>query len=113
MVHAPDNAASKSGLARLEKQIAREKAELADRDLRIFHVGEIPKRSPGYATKLSETESSTLRARLGFSGEKLQLVLIGKDGGVKRRQSGDQIGLESLFALIDTMPMRRQEMRKR
>ncbi len=43
-----------------------------------------------------------------FSAENREVVLIGKDGGVKRRASSLQ--LQELFDLIDTMPMRRQEM---
>jgi len=40
----------------------------------------------------------------------LLAVLIGKDGGVKARQN--QWNIDSLFALIDTMPMRQREMLK-
>ena len=35
-------------------------------------------------------------------------VLIGKDGGVKSR--GETLDLDSMFDLIDSMPMRRAEM---
>lgn len=41
---------------------------------------------------------------LGF-----QLLLLGKDGGVKLRSSN--VSLEDIFSLIDTMPMIRKEMR--
>ena len=34
------------------------------------------------------------------------VLLIGKDGGIKLTAHGDHIALASLFALIDTMPMR-------
>jgi len=38
------------------------------------------------------------------------VVLIGKDGGEKlRREEGANLG--EIFGLIDTMPMRRREMR--
>ena len=37
-------------------------------------------------------------------------ILIGKDGGVKRRT--ESLNLIGLFALIDTMPMRQSEMRR-
>lgn len=39
-----------------------------------------------------------------------QVILIGKDGGVKSRL--DQVDLDALFADIDAMPMRRNEMRE-
>ena len=41
---------------------------------------------------------------LGF-----QLLLLGKDGGVKLRSSN--VSLEDIFSLIDTTPMIRKEMR--
>jgi hypothetical protein len=40
-----------------------------------------------------------------------RVVLIGKDGGVKLRQD-EPILAADLFALIDSMPMRKQEMRR-
>ena len=43
------------------------------------------------------------------SGEGFQLLLLGKDGGVKKRTS--TVSLEEVLSLIDTMPMRRREMR--
>lgn len=46
------------------------------------------------------------------------LVLLGKDGGEKRRRTlngveSDTVEIDDLFALIDSMPMRRREMRDR
>ena len=43
------------------------------------------------------------------SSSSFQLLLLGKDGGVKLRSS--TASLEDIFSLIDTMPMRRREMR--
>lgn len=43
-----------------------------------------------------------------FSAENRVVILIGKDGGVKKRAGS--LELQELFDLIDTMPMRRQEM---
>jgi hypothetical protein len=36
-------------------------------------------------------------------------LLIGKDGGVKLRSS-EPVSVKDIFGLIDSMPMRRQEM---
>ena len=47
--------------------------------------------------------------KFSVSGEGFQLLLLGKDGGVKKRTS--TVSLEEVFSLIDTMPMRRREMR--
>ena len=51
--------------------------------------------------------------RQQFSAKKGELtaILVGKDGGRKLRQSGS-LDLGKIFSLIDTMPMRQQEMRK-
>jgi hypothetical protein len=40
------------------------------------------------------------------------VILIGKDGGVKLVQE-ERVSLQAVFDLIDTMPMRRREMRQR
>lgn len=48
-----------------------------------------------------------LRQRLAGAG--FMLLLIGKDGGLKRRETAP-IAPEALFATIDAMPMRRREM---
>jgi hypothetical protein len=41
--------------------------------------------------------------------DRFAVLLVGKDGGVKLRSSRP-VSAEDLFALIDTMPMRRREM---
>ena len=53
-----------------------------------------------------------LRDAYGVLPHEFRVVLIGKDGGVKLRQE-EPISVADLFALIDSMPMRKQEMRKR
>lgn len=52
--------------------------------------------------------SSQLRDTLQIDG--FEFIMIGKDGGVKRR-SKTPVSIQELFCLIDAMPMRRQEMR--
>ena len=51
---------------------------------------------------------SQLREVLQIDG--FEIILIGKDGGVKLR-SKTPISVEELHSLIDAMPMRRREMR--
>lgn len=46
--------------------------------------------------------------RASFGAEGFEVLLIGKDGGVKLRQQ-EPVGTGALFAAIDAMPMRRQE----
>lgn len=45
-----------------------------------------------------------------FDHNNVNVILIGKDGGVKSRT--DYLNLDELFALIDSMPMRQSEMRR-
>jgi hypothetical protein len=49
---------------------------------------------------------------LGQGPAGCRTVLIGKDGGVKLDRAGSP-DLEEIFALVDSMPMRRREMRER
>lgn len=46
-----------------------------------------------------------------FDDGKIRAVLIGKDGGVKKRYGAPD--LAGMLALIDTMPMRRRELQER
>ena len=82
-----------------------------DRDL---VVGQIFKRGPSQLGErpLPSEAAQSLRRRFGIRSEKLIVVLIGKDGGVKLVREG-RVDLEAIFARIDAMPMRQQEMRTR
>ena len=84
------------------KNAAKFQAEINDRDLLILRLNE-------------HLESHTPAQRQAIM-KKYQLtkgshVLIGKDGGVKDRQSG-ALDFEKWFRLIDTMPMRQNEMKR-
>ncbi len=52
-----------------------------------------------------------LRQDYATGTDGFQVVLIGKDGGVKLR-AAEPVAAGDFFALIDTMPMRRREMRE-
>ncbi|MEM1046756.1 MAG: DUF4174 domain-containing protein [Pseudomonadota bacterium] len=56
--------------------------------------------------------AKTLRRHLRLDADAFQVVLVGKDTGVKLR-SDEPVSASDLFSLIDAMPMRRQEMRQR
>jgi len=107
-------ASASDALSDLEEQIRRTRAEIEDRDLRFFHVGELGRRGKGYATRLSAEEVRQVRRRLGLgdSSSAPSLVLLGKDGGVKATQKSD-FDISKFYRLIDTMPMRQREMRER
>jgi hypothetical protein len=56
------------------------------------------------------SEAKALRTRYGAEdGSTFTALLIGKDGGVKWRDR-EPADLSRIFSLIDSMPMRRQEM---
>ncbi len=87
-----ENAAYRDQLARL--QAAR--GGLSERDMVVFTDTDPGARGP-------------LGQRLAQGA--FSLVLIGKDGGIKRRE-GAPVTMDSLFATIDAMPMRQREMRQ-
>jgi hypothetical protein len=81
-------------------------AGVTDRDLiwLVFNGNEtLTNYSGALSPELINNTLETYRIKPG------QVILIGKDGGVKNRL--DQVDLEALFANIDAMPMRRNEMR--
>jgi len=51
------------------------------------------------------------RERFRVGGSDFQVILVGKDGGVKYR-SNEPVAPEVFFQEIDQMPMRRREMRE-
>lgn len=114
VLYFPKNQESKAALSNLESKIRNTKAQLLDRDMLLFHAGEWPpSRKASYSVDLSAEERANLRNRLDLEGDTATLVLIGKDGGVKQRQTAPDFSLERMYALIDTMPMRKEEMRSR
>ncbi|RFC45832.1 MAG: protein of unknown function DUF4174 [Verrucomicrobia bacterium] len=85
---------------------------IIDRDLVVIDLSVHGKRLP-HAIRPPAEDLESLRTRYGLGGEpRNAFLLIGKDGGIKARQSGE-LHLDRLFALIDTMPMRKEEMRSR
>lgn len=52
-----------------------------------------------------------LRSRYGVEPDAWAVVLVGKDGGEKLRETDGVLDTERLFGVIDAMPMRRAEMR--
>ena len=84
------------GDPRLAEQLARfeaERAALEERDTLVI---------------VDSLAGSALRRR--FAPEGFTVILVGKDGGEKFRKGGP-VDPATLTALIDTMPMRRREMR--
>jgi Domain of unknown function (DUF4174) len=81
---------------------------VAERDLVIMEILEQGLSRAGNQL-LSEKSVQAIRKRFGVQAGAFQVLLIGKDGGVKLRSS-EPVSMKDLFGLIDSMPMRQQEM---
>ena len=83
--------------------------KIDERDLKIIDASESAQRVPT-ALRLPPEQTVALRKQLKLIAGEVRpvFILLGKDGGEKARQLG-ALDLEKWFALIDEMPMRRQE----
>ncbi|WP_273567778.1 DUF4174 domain-containing protein [Maribacter halichondriae] len=81
---------------------------LTERDLKIFIITEKVLTGDGEEAPLSASEIIKNFDLHDFQG----IVLIGKDGGQKMKKPF-VLAPEEIFALIDGMPMRRSEIRKK
>ena len=95
----------------LQKSIAIAQAEVADRDLVIFECLESGLSRMGM-TDLDPQVAQSLRDKFEIPRGQFAVILVGKDGGIKLERQ-DETRLEDIFALIDSMPMRREEMRQK
>lgn len=87
----------------------REAAALEDRDLLIYRI------SPGVVygpEDQQEKNAAWFYEYYRVGKDEFNVILIGKDGGEKLR-SEELIAPGKIFDLIDTMPMRRAEMRRK
>jgi hypothetical protein len=96
---------------KLNEQLQTSAKELAERDLMVFHLLAAEK---GWVdeTPISKDSVRSLYQEYGVRDETLTLVLIGKDGGEKMRQT-PPFDLQAIFERIDAMPMRQREMQQR
>jgi hypothetical protein len=95
----------------LHNSLSAQKAEVADRDLVIFEILESDPSSMNSKYLASEAALS-LRKRYKVNQDEFAVLLVGKDGGIKLNRQ-NETRLEDIFALIDAMPMRREEMRQK
>ncbi|MBE9209194.1 DUF4174 domain-containing protein [Nostoc sp. LEGE 06077] len=82
-----------------------------DRDLVLVQVLATDK-SYANGQLIDESSAANLRNRFGVDKDNFRVILVGKDGGVKR---SDTIPVQAtaIFEQIDAMPMRQQEMQQR
>ena len=83
------------------------KAETLVRVAPLLNLFEIPK-SLHFTLADWQSNPASLLENLALSPSEFGLILIGKDGGIKLNSR--KTSLEEIFSLIDTMPMRQEEM---
>ena len=88
-------------------EIERYTEEILDRDIIWFQFNDEGIKT-NYPNELAASFATDTKGQ--YINSEDALVLIGKDGGVKLRQAS--INLKQIFALIDTMPMRIEEMNR-
>jgi hypothetical protein len=95
-------------LAEQRRRIAQRRDAMLERDLLVFQI----LRDRGLAGErgLPAGMLTQLREQLDVTADDRLMILIGKDGGVKRR-APLSTDLAEIFSQIDAMPMRREEMR--
>jgi hypothetical protein len=83
------------------------RGEFADRDMVLVTLLDVGVSTAG-ERELAAGEAAAARAALGITSESFELKLIGKDGSIKL-SSQSVVAMAEIYALIDTMPMRRRE----
>jgi hypothetical protein len=101
---------SHPNLVRQRNLINGQRTGVSDRDMVVVYViGQTLRTDFGANPR---TSASALRSRYRVSEGQFRVLLIGKDGGVKR-ESETALPVAEIFAEIDRMPMRREEVRRK
>ena len=95
--------ASQADFRRQKALLASDEKGLAERDFNVIEV---------VYDQLSPADRQCWTQQLGQPLSGFRVVLIGKDGGVKRTET-QPLAAADFFRTVDKMPMRRQEMRGR
>ncbi len=98
-------------LVAFEERTDARKEDMQDRDLLTFRILETGS-SGRPDMPMTSDDVEALRRRYNAAPGRFTVILIGKDGGVKLVQE-ERVSLQAIFDLIDTMPMRRREMRQK
>lgn len=85
--------------------------ELKDRDLVVYRILDQKGIEPGGKT-MKMKWADDLRKRYNRTNKSFFFVLLGKDGGMKLL-SDQVVEMRELFGLIDSMPMRKAEMKRK
>lgn len=104
-------AADDVSLGHVLQQLERRTDELAERDLLVLQLF-VQGHSLINERPIAASKASRLRQQLRVDPDSRLMLLVGKDGDIKRR---DHLltDVQEILDQIDTMPMRRAEMRER
>ncbi len=95
----------------IKKQLEVENYEIEDRDILWFVVSRNSV-ATNYTRRLSRMLANNLwQAYVTDASAEVEVILVGKDGGVKYR--ADALNTFEIYQRIDQMPMRRAEMREK
>lgn len=101
---------SDNDLAEQRRRLAGVEPDITERQMAVIEiVGGEAKAVLGADVDVSAAEMKTY---LRKDDARFEVFLLGKDTGIKLRAS-EPVSANTVFSLIDTMPMRRQEMRER
>jgi hypothetical protein len=100
LIFAPD--VNDEFFQKLQGEIIAQKAGVEDRDLVVFEIFERGQSRMNTA-HLDQEAVDSIRKRLAVPQSTFRVILIGND----------QVGLEEIFERIDSMPMRKNEMRQK
>ena len=92
-------------------ELARVPREFQDRDMVLVTLLDDGISIAG-DTKLTPAEVTATRAALGVSSDTFSVTLVGKDGSTKL-SNASPTAMAEIYALIDSMPMRRNEVSAR
>jgi bifunctional DNA-binding transcriptional regulator/antitoxin component of YhaV-PrlF toxin-antitoxin module len=106
LIFAADNA--QSNFQSLANEISSRQADVDDRDLVVLEILESGT-SRMNRSRIEPQKGASIRKQLGIAPDEFTVILVGKDGGIKLKRN-DQVRLEEIFQLIDSMPMRQDEM---
>ncbi len=106
LVFAPTDADPR--LAETVRRVEASRCEFADRDMVLGRIVAEGTSTLGGAV-LDTGQARRLAAEFGIGAGGFAVVLIGKDGGQKLRVN-DVPDLQAVYAMVDGMPMRGQEM---
>ena len=94
-----------------QRRVVQDRSDaIADRNLRVLELFEDGGSVDG--APLSTDEVAQLRATFGIDAQARVMLLVGYDGGIKRRSPIDT-DLRIFFLDIDKMPMRQAEIREK